>query len=273
MTPCPLCRTEIDDASPRCPQCGARVKRDIPAPVPTPTLHPTAEGTVLLAPQRSAPPTALPTWAPPVAGPRRRRVGRVIAIGAGVVAGLFALLVVIGLVVGAIDENKANDTIDAYVAGRRGEHFSSVAGAFEADFPSRPVPVDQRMAGPNGTELVFHDFVSHPGRRYAFEVGYFDLATQVALPDPHAALEGVVDSMAGELNGRVTSSGPAQLHGIEAQNFTVEFTENDESVAAIGRVALRGNRLYLVAITAPGLQRDAFERLVGTFEFTGTAAS
>jgi hypothetical protein len=136
------------------------------------------------------------------------------------------------------------------------------------------VPVDQTMSGqaPDGTHMVFHDFISHPGRRYAFEVGYFDLGTGVALPDAHAALAGMVDAMAAELDGEVTSSTPATLRGEDAEEFTVEYSDNGRAATAIGRVAMRGNRLYLVAVTAPGLQRAAFDRFVASFEFSGGEA-
>jgi hypothetical protein len=41
----------------------------------------------------------------------------------------------------------------------------------------------------------------------------------------------------------------------------------------VGRVALRGSRVYLVAVTARGLQQDGFDRLVRSFQFsTGTAS-
>src|SRR4029079_13480227 len=118
--------------------------------------------------------------------------------------------------------------------------------AFTASFPTRPVPMDQSMQAADGRTFVFHDFVSRPGRQFAFEVGYFDVAPGIALPDPNAALEGMVDSMAAELNGHVTSRAPSALGDAQGLDFTVEFQEDGGRATAVARVAVRGARVYLL---------------------------
>jgi hypothetical protein len=292
MTPCPLCRTEIDDAQSRCPACGTRVKRD-GAPVPPPAWAPAgvastiapatiapaaaAPGTVLLAqaaPLPMSPPIGA-TWAPPApapAVPKRGRVGRAVRVTAGVIGGIVFLLFGIGFVAGTLDNHRANDAIHAYTAGG-GETFVAPAGEFTATFPTRPVPVDQTMQADDGSTFVFHDFVSRPGKQFVFEVGYLDVAPGVALPDPNAALEDMVDAMAAELHGTVTSRAPSTLEDARAEDFTVEYQDNGRKAVAVSRVALHGPRVYLLAVTARGLQQDGFERLVSSFRFNAGSTS
>jgi len=293
MTPCPLCRTEIDDAGSRCSACGTRVKRD-GAPVPPPAWAPAAlastiapasvtpaasaaPGTVLLA---QAAPLPMPppigaTWAPPgpaPAPPKRGRVGRAVRVTAAVIGGVVLLLFGIGFVSGSLDNHRANDAIHAYTSGG-GETFVAPAGEFAATFPTHPVPVDQTMQADDGSTFVFHDFVSRPGKQFVFEVGYLDVAPGVALPDPNAALEGMVDAMAAELNGTVTSRAPSTLEDARAEDFTVEYQDNGRKAVAVSRVALHGTRVYLLAVTARGLQQDGFDRLVSSFHFSAASTS
>jgi hypothetical protein len=296
MTPCPLCRTEIDDAGSRCSACGTRVKRDgapVPAPAWTPaavasTIAPAivrpaasaasaAPGTVLLAqaaPLPMAPPTGA-TWAPPGPAPapaKRGRFGRAVRVTAGVIGAVVLLLFGTGFIAGSLDNHRANDAIHAYTAGG-GETFVAPAGAFTAMFPTHPVPVDQTMRADDGSTFVFHDFVSRPGKQFVFEVGYLDIAAGVALPDPNAALDDMVDAMAAELDGTVTSRAPATLEDARAEDFTVEYQDNGRKAVAVSRVALHGPRVYLLAVTARGLQQDGFDRLVSSFHFRAGSTS
>jgi hypothetical protein len=192
-------------------------------------------------------------------------------IGAGVIAAVVVVLVGVGFVVGAVDNHRANDTIHDYTAGG-GATFVAPSGAFTASFPTHPVPMDQSMQTADGRTFVFHDFVSRPGRQFAFEVGYFDFAAGIALPDPNAALEGMVDAMAAQLNGRVTSRASSRLVDSQALDFTIDFQENGGKATAEARVAVRGSRVYLLAVTARGAQQDGFDRLVASFHF-GTGAT
>ncbi|MDQ1521724.1 MAG: hypothetical protein QOI55_2797 [Actinomycetota bacterium] len=283
MTPCPLCRTEIDDADPRCASCGTHIQRDA-APVPPPagaggpayfgaSPRVQSHGTAVLSEAYPlAPPPHDSTWFPPPVPPKKRGIARTLAIGGIVVACLVAVLAVIGIVGRAVDNKRANDAIDAYAAGRTGKLFTSAPGSFAAQFPTAPVPVEQTIKAQGGTQFVFHDFISRPGRRYAFEVGYFDFAPGIRLPDARAALTAMVDAMAGELKGHVTRSVPSLLARAQAEDFTVQFDDRGQQAMALGRVALRGTRVYLVAVTAPGLQPAAFDRLVASFEFTPPGA-
>jgi hypothetical protein len=189
-----------------------------------------------------------------------------------VIGAIILGLIAIGFVAGTVDNHRANDAIHDYTDGS-GKTFTSLEGGFTASFPTQPVPMDQSMQTADGSTFVFHDFVSRPGRQFAFEVGYFDFAPGVALPDPNAALEGMVDAMAAELNGRVTSRAPSTLEAAQAEDFTVEYQDNGRKATAVGRVALHGSRVYLLAVTARGLQQDGFDRLVNSFHFSSSAAS
>jgi hypothetical protein len=313
MTPCPLCRTEIDDAQSRCPACGTRVKRDA-APVPPPAWTPAAVASTIApatvtpvapAPAAAAPPPPPPggpayygspssapgtlllgqaaplpmsppigaTWAPPAPVlPKRGRVGRAARVTAAVVGGVLLLLFGIGFVAGSLDNHRANDAIHAYTAGR-GETFVAPAGEFTATFPTHPMPVDQTMQADDGSTFVFHDFVSRPGKQFVFEVGYLDVSPSVALPDANAALEGMVDAMAAELQGTVTSRAPSTLDDARAEDFTVEYQDNGRKAVAVSRVALHGGRVYLLAVTARGLQQEGFDRLVSSFHFGAGSTS
>jgi hypothetical protein len=229
-------------------------------------------GGAVRSPQYLAP-SALPDWLPPATRPKRRKARRIIATTLAIIGGALAVLFVIGLVAGFVDDKQAGNKIDAYVDGNGGEVYVSPGGGFTASFPTHPVPVDQTIQAGDGSTLVFHDVVSRPGRNYAFEVGYFDLGNQVSLPDPHAALVGMVDAMAGQLKGRTTATAPATFHGATAETFTLEFEDKGRDATGVGVVALRGRRLYLVAVTARRAEPEALDRLVKSFSYNGSASS
>jgi hypothetical protein len=304
MTPCPLCRTQLDATHTRCPNCGAVVRRDAPvpppawstpapaavpaaAPPPPPTRPPLpspafagtsahAGGPVYGGSVNASPylaPSAMPDWLPPATRPKQRKARRLVGTTLAIIGGALAVLFVVGLVAGFLDDRQAGDKIDAYVDGNGGEAYVSPDGGFTASFPTHPVPVDQTIQADDGSTLVFHDVVSRPGRNYAFEVGYFDLGNQVSLPDPHAALVGMVDAMATQLKGRTTATAPATFHGAMAETFTVEFKDKGHDATGVGVVALRGRRLYLVAVTARSAEQAALDRLVKSFTFNGPASS
>jgi hypothetical protein len=206
-----------------------------------------------------------PVWMPPVDAPvQKRSAGRVFGKVLAVLGGVFALLVGIGLVARVVDQHNASKAVSAYAKGSHSVTYTSPEGNFSASFPTNPVPTDQTMQSANGP-ILFHDEASHPGRSYAFEVGYMDFANGVSFPDPDAALQGVVDSMAGEVNGQVTERSPDSLDSMRAENFVIKYKEKNQDAVAVGRVALGNNRLYLLAVTAPTAQHAAFDRLAGSF--------
>jgi hypothetical protein len=189
----------------------------------------------------------------------------------GVIAGLIVGLMAAVAVYGQIDESRAQDKIAAFVDGKAGSTYESASDGFAAKFPTKPVPSQQTQmtdAGP----VVFHDYVSRPGRRYVFEVGYYDFGT-ISFAPGRATLAGFAEGIAGELDGTVTASTPSRLDGLAAEEFTIEYEEDGEDATAVARIALHGQRAYLVAVTAPGLEQRAFDTFVSTFEFTDGAAS
>jgi hypothetical protein len=169
-----------------------------------------------------------------------------------------------------IDARRADDRIATYVKGDAGVQYDSAAGGFSAQFPTHPVPQEQTFSSANGRTIFVHDQISRPGRQFAFEVGYIDLVDNVRYPDARAALAGIVDSMAGAVNGTVTETTPATLQGMTAEDFVVAFKDHGEDAYAVGRVALSNTRLFLVSVTARRAERDGFTRLVNSFQLTSS---
>jgi hypothetical protein len=192
---------------------------------------------------------------------------RIVAI---VVVALVGVPFAIGFVSGFLDERSASSTISQYVDGDKGVAYESAAGGFTATFPTHPVPEEQTINNANGTTVIVHDMISRPGRKYAFEVGYVDVANGVSFPDARGALAGVVDAMAAAVNGTVTETTRSSLRGIEAEDFVVSFKDRGDDAYAVGRVALDRSRLYLVAVTARHVEREAFNRLVESFQLTSS---
>jgi hypothetical protein len=234
----------------------------------------TSPGTAALPPLGSqpspiyAPPPLAGGWGAPPAAPKPRRVRRWLAVVAALVVGGFVLLGVIGVVAGTLDERKASDAISDYVDGDDSVAYDSPDGGYRVEFPTNPVPQDQTIGGGVTEPVVVHSQVSRPGRRYAFEVGYVDLATGLSFPDEAAALAGIVDGMAGAFNGDVTERNTATLQGLPAADFVVRFQDSGDDAYAMGRIALSSSRLYVLTVTAEQIERDAFDRLVESFELT-----
>ena len=191
-------------------------------------------------------------------------------IFAGIVVGGFALLVAIGFVGSALDDHRASGTINGYVHGDPGVQYDSAAGGYRARVPDAPgaagadVPGRQRRRRrrprpdqPARPAVCVRGRLHRPHER--------DLVLR-----PEAALAGVVDAMAGAVDGKVTETTPATLQGLAAEDFVMSFKDNGDDAYAIGRVALSSQRLYLVAVTAWKAERDGFQRLVDSFQLTSS---
>jgi hypothetical protein len=188
----------------------------------------------------------------------RLALGVVAAVGAYVASGVVFDR-------GARDGGAAR--IDDYVAGE-GTRYESARDGFVAEFPTEPVPTEQVESTPSGP-VVFHNNLSQLGRERAFEVGTLDLGS-TRLPPGRDALGGLADLIVTQMNGTVLNSAPSTLDGVPAEDFAVEYedTTADAQLTAIMRLALHEGRLYAVAVSAPELEQEAFDRFVSTFRFT-----